>query len=258
MCFIVSILALWIIGIFVLLLVSRRYNLDLSISGFLATSFFIGIGFINLILFFYYLLGIKLEFLKIIFVPTICLILFLYYLILQIRNRKINMPHLLNFRNWSFFEKIVLLGILLQICWVFYLTLPMPVNSYDAFLSYALKAKIFYLHKGIPDGFFNWSESVVSNLDYPPLTPFFMVWVYEFTGFNDLIVTKIMPVTYVFLLLLLYFQFKRFFNRKYALLGIFFIATIPQIARYATIIHADFILLSFVTSAFFLCFIFVI
>jgi len=126
------------------------------------------------------------------------------------------------------------------------------VYSYDALASYAFKAKIFFLNQGIPTGFFNWNEIEVTHPDYPLMLPFLMTWVYMFTGFNDLVVTKIMPITLVFFILFFYSQLKSLFNRTYALSGIFIICTVTQIVNYVTIIHADFFLLSYVTCAFLL------
>jgi hypothetical protein len=152
--------------------------------------------------------------------------------------------------EWDHIEKIILLGILFQIGWILYLTLPTPVNSYDALGFYAFKAKIFYFADCIPEGFFKWNETTVSHPDYPLLVPFLMLWVYKFTGFNDVVIMRIMPIICIFFLALFYFQLKKFFDRKYALFSVFFLITAQQIAGYASIINADFVLLAFVTSGF--------
>jgi 4-amino-4-deoxy-L-arabinose transferase-like glycosyltransferase len=79
--------------------------------------------------------------------------------------------------------------------------------------------------------------------------PFLMTWVYSFIGFNDIIVRMIMPVIYAAFLILAYSQMKKLFGRQYSLLFVFILATIPQLADYAAVIHADLVLAAFVTCA---------
>lgn len=154
------------------------------------------------------------------------------------------------FRPWSLIEKLLLAGIALQLVWIVAVTLPMPVNSHDALATYAMKAKIFWIERGIPAGFFALPEVTVSHTDYPLLLPLVMTWTYLFTGFNDLIVTMIMPFFYVAALGLVFSQLAKMFSRKYALLTVFILASIPQFADYATVIHADLIFTGLVGGAF--------
>jgi len=249
MSFILSLLVLLITGSFVTAIILRRRTIGFFSLEFLGLSFFSGLGFINLQFFLFYLLNIKFELLNLILIQAAIGIVVLYYFIKQFKNKG-GLADLAVFGPLDGIEKLFLAGIILQFCWIFYLTLPVPVNSFDALASYAFKAKIFYLNKGVPGGFFNWSESLVGHPDYPTLLPFFMTWVYLFTGFNDLTVMNIMPVTFAFFLALFYSQLKKFFNRKYALGAVFIIATIPNVYRYATIIHADIFVLAFITCAF--------
>jgi 4-amino-4-deoxy-L-arabinose transferase-like glycosyltransferase len=113
--------------------------------------------------------------------------------------------------------------------------------------NYALKAKIFFLSSEIPAGFFSWGESTVAHPDYPLFLPLVMTWIYTFTGFNDVAVKLLMPLMYLGFIAVFYSMMKKLFSGKYALVCAFILATIPQLADYATIIHADLILAVFVT-----------
>ena len=150
----------------------------------------------------------------------------------------------------SLFEKVLLACIVIQVLWTFYLVIPMPVDAHDALANYALKAKMFYFSNGIPDGFFASSEAMVSHPDYPLLLPMVMTWIYQFTGYNDIMINLLMPVLYIFFLTFFYAQMIKVVSRPITLLGVFMLGTIPQLYDYATIIHADLFLTVFVTSAF--------
>jgi hypothetical protein len=250
MSFILSLLALWIMGFCLVSILFRKNSQELSWVETFSLSYFMGIGVVTCQLFIYYLLGIKFDLCHVIWLPVFSSICVLVCILMK-KNKKEIVNSAYTIQNpWLLIEKIILGFIVLQVCWIFYLVWPFPVDSYDALASYAFKAKIFYLNQGIPAGFFNWGEMKVTHPDYPLMLPFFMTWVYIFTGFNDVLVIKIVPITLIFFLFLFYSQLKRFFNRTYALWALFLICTLRQIVNYVTIIHADFFLLAFATAAF--------
>ncbi|MDD3089270.1 MAG: glycosyltransferase family 39 protein [Candidatus Omnitrophica bacterium] len=141
-------------------------------------------------------------------------------------------------------------GIAIQLVWVLFLTVRMPVSAHDALANYALKAKMFHMEKTIPEAFFGFPESTVAHPDYPPMLPLNMTWVYAFSGFNDTSVKLIMPFFYLAFLGIAFAQLSRMMKRKSALLVTFLLATVPQIGDYATIIHADLLLGALVGGAF--------
>ena len=244
-----SLFALGVMGAAFILLVIRRDRYNYSIPEFLALSFFLGIGFVSYQLFLYYLFSIHFSLLNLIIVPAVLFILvFSRY---ASRPERMNefLPPAAGFRRWNRMERLLAAGLLIQFLWTVFLVIPMPVSSHDAVANYAFKAKIFYFTGGIPEGFFGLNETTVAHPDYPLLLPFLMTWIYNFIGFNDLAINMIMPVIYAAFLVLVYSQMKKFFDRQYSLLFVFILATIPQLADYATIIHADLILTAFVTCA---------
>ncbi|MEA3489282.1 MAG: glycosyltransferase family 39 protein, partial [Candidatus Omnitrophota bacterium] len=244
-----SLISLEVTGFFFVLLLIRRGRYGCSVTEFLALSFFLGTGFVAYQSFLCYLLGRAFTFSNLMIVPTVLFIL--------VFARYASNPGRLDglfrgekeFRRWDLIERLLLAGLAVQFLWTLFLVLPIPVNSHDAVANYALKAKIFHLAGGIPRGFFGWEEATVAHPDYPLFLPLLMTWIYAFTGFNDLTVNLVMPVVYLAFIGLFYSLIRKFFNRAYSLLVTFILATIPQLADYATVIHADLILSALVGCA---------
>ena len=138
----------------------------------------------------------------------------------------------------------------MQLVWTFFLVLPVPIQAHDALANYALKAKMFFFTGGIPEGFFASSEAAVSHPDYPLFLPMVMTWLYQFMGFNDVVVNLIMPLIFAAFLGLFYSQMIKMFSRSISILALFMLSTISQLADYATVIHADLVLTVLITSAF--------
>ena len=247
--FFLSLLSIEVIGAFFALLVFRKGRRGYSIIEAATLSFLLGLGAVTLQLFFYDLLGIGFSLMDIAAVPVV--------LAIMVFARYAAKPERFNeffagskgLSGWSVTERLIVVGIIVQIVWVVLLVLPVPVNAHDAVANYALKAKMFHFAGAIPSGFFGWPETTVAHPDYPLFLPFVMTWVYAFTGFNDFQVNMIMPCIYVAFLGLLYGQLRKLFARAYALLAVFLLATVPQVADYAMIIHADLVLTAFVGCA---------
>jgi 4-amino-4-deoxy-L-arabinose transferase-like glycosyltransferase len=245
-----ALLSIEILGMFFVLLAIKRDRSCYSFPEILSLSFFIGASFAAFQLLAYYFFEIDFNLRNVIAAPVVLFLLVFSHYFSRPQRLKEFAPHGGYFQKWNLTERLLFLGVLVQFLWVIFLVAPMPVYSHDAVANYALKAKIFYSSGGVPEGFFGWSEATVSHPDYPLLLPFLLTWVYVFTGFNDFIINMVMPVIYTAFLVLFYSQAKRIFNRPYAFLLVFFLATIPQLADYATVIHADLLLTALVAGAF--------
>ena len=247
--FFLSVLSIEVIGVFFALLVFRKGRRGYSIIEAASLSFLLGLGAVTLQLFFYDLAGIEFTLVDIAAVPVV--------LAIMVFARYAAKPERFNefftgakgLAGWSVTERLLAAGIIVQIVWVVLLVAPIPVNSHDAVANYALKAKMFHFAGAVPAGFFGWPEITVAHPDYPLFLPFVMTWIYAFTGFNDFQVNLILPCIYVAFLGLLYGQLRKLFARAYALLAVFLLATVPQVADYAMIIHTDLLLTAFVGCA---------
>ena len=245
--FYLALISIEILGMALVLLFGLILKYKYSFLEFLAFSFFIGLGCISYVQFILYLIFVKISSQIIVTVVSLALVIFLY-LFIKFGNKIVE--KFLWFSGLDRIEKLIILGLLIQCLWIFFYVIPMPVQSYDSVANFSLKAKIFYLNAGIPKGFFHWSESTVTHPDYPLLVPFYMTWVYRFIGFNDIVITRIMPVLYLAFLCLFYALLIKLFPRKYSLIALFCLGTIPQLTRYATIMYADLALGAFVACAF--------
>ena len=245
----IPLLLMEVIGAFFVMLAIRRNGYGYSFAEFTSLSFLLGIGFAAYQLFLFHLFGIGFVLKNVAMIPAVMLLIMISVAFSKPQRLKV-FASAGRGQKWNASEWLLAAGIVFQLLWIILLVLPTPVHSHDAVANYALKAKIFYFAGGVPEGFFAWSEKTVAHPDYPLLVPFSMVWTYVFTGLNDVAVTMLMPAIYLAFIGLFYSQARRFFDRSYALLATFFLATVPQLVDYATIVHADLVLTAFVTCAF--------
>lgn len=247
MSFFLSLLCIEILGLLLITILGLLLKYRYSILEFLTLSYLSGLGLISIMQFLFYLLKISMSLFLILSVSGVALamLLILYF--------KLNGKSMIRYNKaerLKIWEKFIILGLFIQFAWVIIHVLPVPVRSYDSVADFSLKAKIFFLDGGIPRGFFKFPESTVTHVDYPLLLPFYMAWVYRFIGFNDVVIARIMPFLYMVFIGLFYSLLRRFFDRKYALIAAFALATIPQISRFSMILYADMVLTAFVTCAF--------
>ncbi len=248
MSFFFSVLSLEVIGFFFMLMIVKRRRYPCPIAELASLSYFLGMGFGVYFLMLYHFAGLAFTFAHVVSIPVVMAILTAaYYFSRPERGRELA-PEA-RWKRWNLAEWLLALGVLAQLVWIVFLVIPVPVSSHDAVANYALKAKIFYFAGGIPAGYPAWNEATVAHPGYPPLLPLLMTWVYCFTTFDDLVVKMLMPVIYLAFIVLFYSQMKRFFTRAYAMLAVFLLATIPQLADYATRMYADLILAAFITCA---------
>lgn len=149
-------------------------------------------------------------------------------------------------------EKIFVFGISFETIYAFFRALIKPMESYDAIAIYALKSKIFYLARAIPNDFFNAFKNFVPHIEYPLLVPLAETSFYTFANsLNDLLVKIIFPFYYISLLAIFYSVSRHFFKRSQALLFTFFLATIPQLTDFATNGYADLPFAFYCSASFF-------
>jgi len=248
--FAISIICIEITGLFLAVLLVKGIRYKCSLGELLSLSFFIGIFAASSQLFLYFLLDIPFDLKNIIPLPLMCLG-GLAGIAVYGRGKHCDIHYERRpFVRPGKLEMFLIACIVLQLLWVSFLAMSAPVHSHDAVANYALKAKIFYFEKGIPAGFLSWPEAAVAHPDYPPMLPLLMTWVYEFMGFDDLAINAIMPLVYAVFLVLAYSLFRKFFSRLYSVISVFVIASVPQVADYATVIHTDLFLMVFAAAGF--------
>jgi len=245
-----ALMALEATGLVFFLVFMKKTAYECTMAELLSVSFFAGLGIVVYTLFIFDLLNIRFAVTNYLFFSAACLVAGIF-IIFTLPGRIILAPP----RAGSLFplslaEKICLSGIAIQFLWILFMVLPSPVSSHDAVANYALKSKIFYFTGLIPENFFNMPEASVAHPDYPLMLPLAMTWIYGFTGFDDVVVNIVMPVIYAAFIVLFYSLSRRQFGRTFSAICAFMLATVPQFADYAMIIHADIILAVFITAAF--------
>lgn len=240
------------IGWSVLKIIIARHDLG-SLIETAALSYGLGLGVISLQMAILALIGINFSMAStlIIFIPAFVMALFLQRKYLRKKDAK-KVSGRQDRSKVSFLEKFFIASILFEVSYAFFRALIKPMESYDSIAIWAFKAKIFYLAKTIPAGFFKDFSGMVPHIEYPLLIPLAQASFYAFLGaLNDLAVKIIFPLYYAALIALLYSILRRFLEKKASLLFTFLLATIPQVTDFATNGYADMPLAFYCSASFF-------
>ena len=206
----------------------------------LALSFGLGIGSISLQMLLCYFLKIKFSILTIV-IPWAALPVLNYLL----PKRKAGFEQISgqsggNGTGHRVLNVFLASGIIFEISYAFFRALIKPIESYDAVAIYAIKSKIFFLAKSIPQGYFAGLGSIFPHPDYPLNIPLFQSFIYlALSSLNDQLVKVIFPLYFLAILVLLYYAIRRFASPAYALLFTFVLAGIPQFNAYAANAYLD-------------------
>jgi len=226
-----------LIGWSVLSLICKK-NL-LSLTERAAMSYGIGLGLVALEMLILSFFNIKFNVISILiwWVPLVG-----WVLLSDFRDRRFifSKSEIEKKKPFSWVEKVFVFGISFEIFYAFFRALIKPIESYDAIATYAIRSKIFYLARSIPQDFFYSLSLLFPHPDYPLNIPLSETFVYLFLGsLNDQLVKVIFPLYFVAILGILYSSIRRFSSRANALVFTFMLATIPQFNHFATNAYHD-------------------
>jgi len=234
---IAAILLTTFIGCNILYLFLRERG-SLNFFERMAISYGLGIGALSLEMFLFSLAGLKYSAGYVILPWGIILVanIFIYFIKKPVRQKK---PFYVEpggmLKAGRMLSVFLSSGIVFEIAYSFFRALIKPIESYDAVAIYAIKAKIFYVARSIPEEFFSKLSSLFPHPDYPLNIPIFQAFLYGAMGsLNDQLVKIIFPLYFVSILAVLYFSVRRFAGSLYALLFTFILATIAQFNAYST------------------------
>ena len=226
------IVSLYVVGILVFRLIMRDLSHS-SIFETLAVSFGLGIGLLTtgafVLNYFRFPIALSTVFLLILFLICVPVIFTKKNYLSSLR--KIRIKGLFSIINdLSFFDKILVLLILLFIGFVFLSSISQPLNTFDSRAHWGLTAKILYHNKTVySDGLFD-VDRVHPHKDYPLLIPYSESLVYTFMGkVDDQWVRIIFPFFYLSLLLYIYSIQRRFFSRSHSLVFTAVLAGLPSL-----------------------------
>jgi len=238
---IVWLIVIWLCGSSVLTLIFRRLSPLFSIEH-TALAYPIGLGLISIEMFLCSLMGIKFQ-LLVITLPWVVVWIAAFFQHMQ------NTP-MPKQETLTVVERCFILGIAIQIVYVFFTALLEPIMAFDAVMNHAIKAKIFFLEGGVPVDFVERFREFLFAVQYPLLLPLAETFFYLFFGgVEDGLVKIIFPLFYVSMLVIFYCGLIRCVTRKKALLFTFLLATVPQFAEYATNGYAEFLISFYFTAS---------
>ncbi|MBN2057416.1 MAG: hypothetical protein JW782_01285 [Candidatus Saganbacteria bacterium] len=238
-----------LLGYCIVALVLRNRTISPALERF-AWAFGLGTAFLTMVMFILVLLKVPLTLANII-LPCLVLLCPALFLIIKKRYPLFGLFSLsATFRSvliadkeqgrlvyWS--ERTLLLAVILKIGYVFFEALIKPVVAWDAWTSWAFKARIFFIDKVPLVSYFE--RYPIGIKDYPLHIPFLETWIYNCLGvWNDQVVKIIFPLYFVCLLLILYYGLRRLLPRLNSLIFTFVLSALPFLTYHATISYADF------------------
>jgi hypothetical protein len=165
------------------------------------------------------------------------LILFPWFLflggILIVKHKEFRLPRFkkLPLRTW---ELILLAGIAVTFCYVFFEALLRPVTTWDAWSTWLVESKIFFLDGKVNAEIFNYLQS-----DYPLLPKLLGSFIYSMLGHvDDTVILLTSFAYYSFLALLFFSTLNKKFGLGYSLLFTFLLMTTQNLVRHGGRIEA--------------------
>lgn len=221
------------IGFNILYLVMGRFD-KLYFTETVFISYALGLGFISLEMLIFYLVGLKFS------IPTLLIPPAVIFAVNAYRRPKLasrlifaKAPRELGEKH-KFLNIFLAFGITLEVIYAFFRALIKPIEAFDAVAIYAIKSKIFFLARAIPQNYFPALAHSFPHPDYPLNIPLAETFMYlAMRNLNDQLVKIIFPLFFAGVLCLLYFAIRRFASRTYALLFTFLLASVPQFNAYA-------------------------
>jgi len=142
--------------------------------------------------------------------------------------------------HFSILDKAVMAGIFFEIIHSFFRAFITPFKSFDSIATFAIKAKIFFLHNGIPQDFFTNIGTRFPHVAFPPMIPLQETFCFISMGaMNDVLVKILFPMHFVALLILFYYCVKRITNHRIALIATFLMCSMNELNRFSIIGYTD-------------------
>lgn len=132
-------------------------------------------------------------------------------------------------KRMGFIEKTLLILIVFSAFFVVLEGIMRPVTSWDGWSSWLLRAKMYFVEKGVKPEIFTYIPS-----EYPVIVPLMSTYLYLFMGkVDDKSVLLLYPVFYVALGFMFYFSLRKIISSKGALFFTFLLLSIQNIIRHS-------------------------
>ncbi|MCX5750220.1 MAG: hypothetical protein NT099_00870 [Candidatus Saganbacteria bacterium] len=228
-----------IIGLMAVSLVLGK-KADLPFAEKNALSFLIGVALLTLSLLLFGLAGIPFVFIYVVIFWALILSVVLFFMI---KNKaSFSIPLYLPFSGSSWLERFLALVIGFKIIYIYFQALISPIYTWDALMNWSYRAKVFFFARGLAlDGnvapFFG---GVLQN--YPINIPLMQTWVAIcLQGWDEFLIKIIFPTFFLCLVIIFYYELRRFTERRYALFFTFLLTAMPLLVYHASSGYMDFI-----------------
>lgn len=136
---------------------------------------------------------------------------------------------------------LLILLITFKLFSIFFLALDKPIINWDAWANWGLRAKVFYLEKGIPTNRdFPLFLGGGGHPNYPLQLPLMESWIYlVLDQWNDQLVKIISPLTMLFFIMFFYSFIRQFMSLNRSLIFSLIFLSIPFISYHASADYAD-------------------
>ncbi|MBI1912529.1 MAG: hypothetical protein HYS21_11085 [Deltaproteobacteria bacterium] len=210
-------------GFLIVKFIDRRGELGLGVLPRLGAAFMLGLGAVSLQMFFYSVISIRFSPFGIA-LPWVAITIILFLTPLGKGSQKTEA--LPSKSGIGAFQIVLTALIALQVIYAFIYTSLMPINGWDAWAIWFLKAKAFFVDKGVEQLFFeNYGNS---HIDYPLMIPLSAAWIYTAVGsINEFAAKALYPLQYASMLLIFYYVVSRLADRQFAILFTFLLSLTP-------------------------------
>jgi len=216
------------------ILILFSYNRDtrkISIMEKIMLSYAIGMGAIPIYMLLLYLAGLAFTPFTIYLPLFACMVpIYTYRLLRDTGKERLSFSGI----KFSKLNILFLIGILFEVFHSFFRALIRPIESFDSVASFAIKAKVFFLAKGIPQDFFQNLAGHFPHPRYPLMVPLQETFCFLSMGsFNDLLVKALFPLHFLALIVLFYFSIKEIINRNIAFVFTFLLCSLNELNRFS-------------------------
>jgi hypothetical protein len=208
-----------------------------------ALSFIIGSGIFSLSMLTLGILGIPLEVRNIILPWFIVLMIFSVYVL--INKLKVFDLHgiaglVSSLLRVSWHEMVFVILISLRIAYSFIETLIKPVWGCDSFVTWSMRAKIFFYESGLSISKAKGYLLGSGHTDYPINIPLLETWTAKMIGrWDDVAIKIIFPLMFLSFIIIFYSSLRKFLPRFQSLVGTYLLTALPLFTFHSTTEYAD-------------------
>src|SRR3989338_994583 len=235
-----------IFGIFLLSLFIGKKSDIFFFWEKLALAFPLGLGFLVLLMFLMASAKIPLTFSNIILAAGLIILFIVVTCCPRLKSPYLNVgiPEI-NIKRFSLLEIILTSLITFKVIYVYFASIVKPLIDVDAFNYYSIVAKGVFFEKTF------FAPYLWEFIHDKPLFPYLAQgWAFIGLGtINDALFKILTPTLFLCLLVIFYSALRKYYPRKYCLLAIFLLSSLPFLVFHVATAYADFTITFYYTIA---------